>query len=171
VSKYLTVIPLVLLLCLVFGCQKGEEVAEEPETEVTLDIADIQKFNDDWDVACNAEDIDKVLAFFADDAVRIPAAEPALRGKEAIRNWLQQLFDRSDVEQKNIVEDFRVSDNLAFFWGTWVTTNTPKAGGEPLQLNGSYVSIIEKQADGTWKTIFNSWSNEKLIKSWPEFQR
>ena len=33
-KKLLTVIPLVILFCFTFGCQKGEEVAEEPVVDI-----------------------------------------------------------------------------------------------------------------------------------------
>jgi proline iminopeptidase len=37
-KKLFMVLPLVLLLCFTFGCQKGEEVAEEPVVDVEADI-------------------------------------------------------------------------------------------------------------------------------------
>ncbi len=166
--KKLLFIPLVFLLCLAFGCQKGEEVAEEPVVDVEADIALIKKIVDEWNAANNAGVIDKLVSFFTDDAVRIPANEPALIGKEAIRDWLQQSFDQFTVESESRFVDAKVSGDLAFFRGTWTSLNTPKDGGKPLNLNGNFVSIIQKRLDGSWKTVFNSWSNEQLILPPPE---
>ncbi len=42
--KRLMIIPLVILLCLTFGCQKGEEVAEETKEEVTSGSVTVDGF-------------------------------------------------------------------------------------------------------------------------------
>ena len=165
-KKLLTILPLVFLLCFTFGCQKAEEVAEEPAVDVDAMTYMIQKINDEFDTASNAGDIDKVVSLFTDDAVRIPATGPALVGKEAIRDWFQQIFDQYTLNQKNVLVDFKVSGELLFYRGTYTTTNTPKEGGEPLQLNGDFFVVMQKQSDGSWKTICNGWSNEQLIKPW-----
>jgi len=160
---------LVCLLCFTFGCQKAEEVAEEPVVDVEADIEAIKKINEEFESAHNAGDIDKIVSLFTDDAVRFPAAGPALIGKKAIRDWLQQIFDQyTTVEQKNVLVDFEVSGDLAFYHDTWEVTNTPKEGGEPLRLNGNGIVIMQKQADGAWKIICNGWSNEQLIRPWEE---
>lgn len=157
------VISLVILFCFTFGCQQAEEAAKEQTVDVEADVVAINKINEDWNVAYNAGDVEKLVSFFTDDALRVPANEQALVGKEAIRKDFQLLFDQFTVEQKSVLEDVRVSGHLAYFRGSWTTINTPKAGGEPIELNGNYVSINQKQSDGTWKTIFNSWSTEQLI--------
>ncbi len=167
-KKLPTVIPLVILLCFTFGCQQGEEVAEEPAVDVEADKEAIKKITDDFNAALNAGDIDKLVSLFTDDAVRIPPNEPALIGKEAIRGLFQQQLDQFTVQNEGVIVDLKVSGDLAFFRGSWTSINTPKDGGEPLNYNGSYVSVIQKQPDGSWKTICNSWSNEQLILPSPE---
>ena len=167
-KKLLLVIPLVILLCFAFGCQQGEEAAEEPAVDVEADKEAIKKITDDFNAALNAGDIDKLVSLFTDDAVRIPPNEPALIGKEAIRGLFQQQLDQFTVQNEGVIVDLKVSGDLAFFRGSWTSINTPKDGGEPLNYNGSYVSVIQKQPDGSWKTICNSWSNEQLILPSPE---
>lgn len=161
--QFIIIIPLALLLCFAFSCQQGEEVSEEPAVDVEADIEAIKKIKDEFNVAFNAGDVDKLVSIFTDDAARIPPNEPALIGKEAIRGLFQRQFDQFTMEHESVLVDFKVSGDLAFFRGTWTSFNTPKDGGEPLKLNGNFVSIIQKQPDGSWKTICNSWSNEQLI--------
>jgi uncharacterized protein (TIGR02246 family) len=162
-KKLLMVLPLVLLLCFSFSCQYGEEVAEEPVVDVELDIEAIKKINDEFDAAFNAGDVERIIAIFADDAVRIPPNAPPLIGKEAIRAYFQQHFDQFASEQESILVDYKVSGDLAFTRGTWKNIVTPKAGGESRTVNGSWVSIYRKQSDGTWKCICNIWSDESLV--------
>jgi len=163
-KKLLTIIPLVTLLCFAFSCQKqAEEVAEEPVVDISADIEANKNLNDEWDEAYNAGDIDRLLSCYTDDAVRIPPNEPALIGKEAIRGNFQQSFDQFTEESDSVVENVKIGGDLAFVRGTWTDILTPKAGGESLNLNGSFVAINQKQPDGSWKTICEIWSNEQLI--------
>jgi uncharacterized protein (TIGR02246 family) len=166
------IMSLVCLLCFTFGCQQGEEVAEEAtpgiEVDVAADIEAIKKINEEYESAHNAGDINKFVSLFTDDAVRFPAAGPALIGKKAIGDWLPQILDQYTVELKQVLVDFKVSGDLAFYHGTWTTTNTPKGGGEPFKLNGNVIVIMQKQADGAWKIICSGWSNEQLIRPWEE---
>ena len=79
------VIPLVFLLCFIFGCQQGAEVASEPKPDVEADIQAIKEAILEVEAAVNAGDTDRAMVHLADDAVLIRPNEPALIGKEAIR--------------------------------------------------------------------------------------
>jgi len=164
----LTIIPLVILLCFTFSCQQGEEAAEERAVDAEADVEAIKKITDDFNAAINAGNIDKLVSLYTDDAVRIPPNKPALVGKEAIRSLFQEQLDQFTVQNEGVIVDLKVSGDLAFVRGSWTSINTPKTGGEPLKFNGNFVSIIQKQPDGSWKTICNSWSNEQLILPSPE---
>ena len=157
------VISLCFLLCFTFSCQQGEEVAEEPAVDVEADKEAIKKITDDFNAAINAGNIDKLVSLYTDDAVRIPPNKPALVGKEAIRSLFQEQLDQFTVQNEGVIVDLKVSGDLAFVRGSWTSINTPKTGGEPLKYNGSFVSVIQKQPEGSWKVICNIWSNEQLI--------
>ncbi len=162
-KKLLTIIPLVFLLCFAFSYQQGEEVAEEPTVNVKADIQANKNLNDAWDEAYNAVDMDRLLSLYTDDAVRIPPNEPPLIGKEAIQGNFQQSFDMFTEETDSVIADIKISGDFAFVRGTWKDIQTPKAGGEALNFNGSFVAINQKQPDGSWKTICEIWSCEQLI--------
>ena len=161
--KRFMIIPFVFLLCFTFGCQQAEEVAEEPVVDVEADIEAIKKISEEWSAAFNAGNIDKLVSLFTDDAVRIPPNKPVQIGKEAIRGWIQWLFDQVIMEHESELVDVKVSSDLAFFRCTWAKISTPKDKGESRKHNGNYVSIVQKQPDGSWKIICNSWSHEQLI--------
>ena len=162
-KKLFMVLPLVFLLCLTFSCQKGEEVAEEPAMDVTADVEAIKKITDDFNAAINAGDIDKLVSLYTDNVVRIPPNKPALIGKEANRSMFQEVLDNFTVQNEGVNVDLKVSGDLAFVRGSWTSTFTPKDEGEPLKYNGSFVFVIQKQPEGSWKVICHIWSNEQLI--------
>ena len=90
-KKLFMIIPLVFLLCFTFGCQQGEEVAEEPAVDISVDIEANKNLIDAWDKAHNSGDIEGLMSLYTDDAVRIPPNKPALVGKEAIRSLFQEI--------------------------------------------------------------------------------
>jgi len=162
-KKLFMILPLVLVLCFTFGCQQGEEVSEEPVVDIEADIVACKNLNDEWDEAYDARDIDRLVSIFTDDAVRMPPSEPALIGKEDIRSDFQREFDQFSSEQESEVVDVKIGGDLAFVRGTWKEIKTPKAGGESRNFNGNFTFINQKQPDGSWKIICETWSIEQLI--------
>ena len=161
--KLFMVLALVFLLCFTFSCQQGEEVAEEPVVDVEADVEAIKKITDDFNAAMNAGNVDKLVSLYTDDAVRIPPNKPPQVGKEAIRSSFQEYLDKFTVQNEGVIVDLKVSGDLAFVRGSWTSINTPKTGGDSLKENGSFVSVIQKQPDGSWKIICNIWSDENLV--------
>ncbi|MCH7939879.1 MAG: nuclear transport factor 2 family protein [Candidatus Marinimicrobia bacterium] len=56
-------------------------------------------------------------------------------------------------------EEVRVAGDWAFARGTYTAILTPKAGGETIDIDGKYLTILERQVDGSWKIFrdcFNS---------------
>ncbi len=161
-KKLFLILPLVFLLCFTFGCQQGEEVAEEPAVDISVDIEANKNLIDAWDKAHNSGDIERLMSLYTDDAVMIPPNEPAVVGKEAIQGYFQQSFGQF-TEEKSLVVDVKIGGDLAFVRCTWKDIHTPKAGGESFNLNGNFVVINQKQPDGSWKTICDISSCEQLI--------
>jgi uncharacterized protein (TIGR02246 family) len=162
-KKLCMILPLIFLLCFTFSCQQGKEVAEEPVVDVEADIEAIKNVSEKWEVAYNDSDIDSLMSLYADNSVRIPANQPPVIGKEAIRNSLQQEFDLSTNQEDDVVVEAQVSGDLAFTRGTWINIVTPKAGGESHTLNGNWITILKRQPDGPWKIINEMWSDESLV--------
>ncbi len=159
-KKLLMVIPLVLLLCFTFGCQQGEEVAEEPVVDVEADIEAIRSLEDEFAASINADNPERLVAqYYSDDAVRMPPNEPLLKGKAEILARFKKGAEQYAFQLDNVIVDVKVDRNLAYSWGTASGTRTPKAGGETFNIKSKWISVYERQADGSWKVIaaiFNS---------------
>jgi uncharacterized protein (TIGR02246 family) len=167
-KKLFIILPLALILCVMVGCQKAEEVAEEPVVDVEADIEAIKNVTEKWEVAYNDSDIDSLMSLYADNSVRIPANQPIVIGKEAVRNSFQQEFDLLTNQEDDVVVEAQVSGDLAFTRGTWKNIETPKAGGESRTVNGNWITILKRQPDGSWKIIYEMWSDESLVSPPPE---
>jgi ketosteroid isomerase-like protein len=82
------------------------------------------------EVATNIDNIDRLMAFAADDIVSIRPNKPALIGKEANQSDGQQFFDRITIQENDIVKAVHVSGDLAVVHVDWSGVFMPKAGGE-----------------------------------------
>ena len=159
-KRLLILIPLVFLCCLTVGCISREEAASG---DVEADIQAIKDSIAEINVAVSAADVNTIMSLFADDAVRIPPDEPAQSGEEAIRSYFQRIFDDFALQEQDVVEDIKVNGDLAVAHIVYTATATPKAGGEPIGMNGNWIRVYKRQSDGAWKCIYSIWSDENLI--------
>lgn len=89
-----------------------------------------------------------VTRMFTVDAVRFPPNQPPVRGRDAMRAWLQTF---PPIQQFSITADEIVGcADLAFVRGTYVLTVALKAGAAPQTDRGHYMGLLRKQADGSW---------------------
>jgi uncharacterized protein (TIGR02246 family) len=103
--------------------------------------------------AVNRADYEAVLEMVTDDAVFWTANYPALSGKAAIRAAYAGLAAYR-VHQEFEIEELQVCGDWAFVRGYEDSTLDPKDGkGERLEIRRRRaISILRRQADGTWKT-------------------
>ena len=169
-KKLLTIIPLVILLCFTFGCQQGEEVAEEPLVDIDADVEAIKDFFDTYTSTIAAGDLDGWVDHFAEDIVAMPPNEATMKGKEASRQWAQPGFDQFNMEEIITIEEIEVSGNWAFARVSYTLKSTPKAGGETFQANGKIIWIFKRQTDGTWKASHVIWNGNEPLPLRPEMK-
>jgi ketosteroid isomerase-like protein len=89
-----------------------------------------------------------VTSMFTADAVRFPPHQPPVRGRVAMRAWLETF---PPIQEFNITADEIVGcDDVAFVRGTYVLTLASEAGATPESDRGHYMGLLRKQADGSW---------------------
>lgn len=162
--QFITIIPLALLLCLTFSCQQqGEQVAEEakPAVDVKVDIAAINKVYHQYATGISTGDTDLWISLWIDDGVQMPPDESAITGKEQIRARVQSFFDKYIFKMTIDVEEVKVIGDWAFSRGTYTYSLTPKMEGEPYANIGKYLTILERQADGSWKFARDCFNNNE----------
>ena len=119
--------------------------------------------NDIWDryaSSLNAGDISRWIQLWTEDGVQMPPDEPAVVSKEQIRIRNKAMLDQFAFKMKNITNlEVEASGDLAFARGTFNATLTPKGKGEPVAVDGKYLTILKRQPDGSWRIhrdAFNS---------------
>ena len=156
---------LLLSLGLTVACGPAPE-QPEPAAEAAQqaeDVAALDAHVEAFEAAANAGDAAALAALHTDDAIRMPPNEPSVIGKEAITAWFQTRFEQFTQKLTLSSEEGEVAGDWAFRRGTYTSAATPKAGGEPIQDDGKYLVIMQKQPDGSWKTFRAIWNSDNPL--------
>jgi uncharacterized protein (TIGR02246 family) len=150
----LLVVSLTLSLAMTVAVQ-----AEEPEEfEEDMDAV-MEAIWSEYTASIGQGDAERWVELWVEDGIQMPPGQPAVVGKDNIlarRSAASETFDMSmSITNEEVVAD----GNLAFARGVYEATLTPKAGGEDVEVDGKFLTILQKQPDGTWKIYrdcFNS---------------
>jgi len=133
-------------------------------TAVASQLAAIDRTRDEHVAALNANDADAWGRCFTADGVQMPPNDAANIGIESIRAWSTGMLSAFRAEFSLEVEEVELTgDNWAFERGGYTIALTPAAGGAPIRDSGKYVTIYERQTDGSWLMARDIWnSNQQL---------
>ena len=126
---------------------------------VEPDLTMINNLRNEGIAAVNAGDTSALAGLYTDDGVLMPPNAPVVIGKDAIRRLLETALAPFNIEETACCEELEVAGDWAFERGTYTDLFTPKVGGDQKQVSGAYLSILQRQPDGSWKIarhIFNS---------------
>ncbi|MGI9629249.1 MAG: YybH family protein [Longimicrobiales bacterium] len=153
-SRTYFVIPLLYVL----GCGVGE--VDTSEASTAADEAALRELTTSFDAAVNAQDIEAMMARYADDAVRMNPNLPTAVGTDAIRTLFLEEWSANESVVANAVTDVRVAGDLGATRGTWRATVTPRDGAAPIEDHGKWAATLERQPDGSWKSLWEIWSSD-----------
>jgi uncharacterized protein (TIGR02246 family) len=111
--------------------------------------------------AFKAGDVAAAAAVYAPDALVMGPNEPVMRGA-AIAEGLKGMFQQVSFPSITLTtSDVTVSGDYAFEHGTFDWTVQPKAPGAPaVPDKGKYLTVWQKQADGSWKLYRDIWNTD-----------
>ena len=116
------------------------------------DIAAINAVYDQYCLGASAGDLDLFLSVWVDDVIRIEPDMPPLLGKDQVRIRFAPLFEQFDQNDTIHGEiEVQVSGDMAFSRGICTVTIMPKQGEATNYLDGKWMDILKRQADGSWK--------------------
>lgn len=145
------VIVCVLLMVLCVGAQ---------EINNDADVRAIREIVTAWDNAWNAGNAELLASFYAPDAVAMGPNEPARVGRDAICASSKRYFENFREENHSIVEDVRISKNLAVARGTQKTMTSPKSGGKSVVEKAKWIVVFQRQPDGAWKVLWEIYNSD-----------
>ena len=139
---------------------------QPPDTRATDENA-IRELDAQWSKTAQANDLEGTVSYYTDDAYLLPPNAPIAIGKKAIRDsWASLLGPGVSVSwQVSKVQVARDGD-LAYLIGTYlVTMKDPQ--GKPITDHGKLIEVWEKQADGKWKTVADTYNSDLPLPAPP----
>jgi ketosteroid isomerase-like protein len=153
--KRVSVVVCFLLLAPACSGRFTEQVVSSESDRMAVETA-TAAFHD----ALRNNDLDKVMSHVAADVVFMPIGEPAVRGKDAMRKWVQDFLAQYRTSSLNLGNrEVLVGNGWAVELGTYEWALVPAAGGSPQADRGNYMQVWRQQTDKTWRfarEVYNS---------------
>jgi len=115
-----------------------------------------------WLKAYQAKDVEKAAAFFGERGSMLVPNNPILTGKDAVAKFIARSFATPDykITWRPNKADVARSGELGYTSGTY-KLNFRDSSGNAIADKGKYLMVWKKQANGTWKVLFDM-SNSDL---------
>ena len=120
----------------------------------------ILQLDAEWSRAAQGRDVEKVLSFWAEDAIVYPPGSPPVIGKPAIREYVAKSLQMPGFtiswKTANVVVSRGV--DLAYATGTNRVTFSG-LDGKQVTVEGKAVTVWRRERDGVWKCVIDIWND------------
>lgn len=122
------------------------------------DVSSVRAAVEGLIAADNDEDLNRVLGFYADNAVLLTPAGDDVVGSKAIRSHYEQLFTDVDFEIQLIIDEIVVSGEWAIVRGTNDVAATTTNGTS--RVRSKFLMSLRRQSSDIWRVAHLMWSNQ-----------
>jgi len=128
--------------------------SEKPPPGVTgasaADLTAISRIHQEYVAAHNDADAGRLVALWTEDAVLMPMDEPAITGRQSIREHYEEFFDQNPSQITLTPVETRVAGDWAY---ERIEMKVALPGGEDKgrHADEKYLWILHREADGAWK--------------------
>ena len=131
----------------------------QSSAEYKLKIEKINKEMTQYMLEGNAE---KYLSLYTTDAISMPSYEPMLEGIAAIRKSNEEMMKSGMkiTSFQTVTVKVLVSGNMITEIGTYKMSMTMPGMDKPMEDHGKYITIWEKQKDGSLKVKIDTWNTD-----------
>lgn len=137
------------------GSSGAESAATPAAADSTAHLA-----HDAYTAAINSNNLDSLAGMFTEDVVFLAAHSPPIVGKAAVREWADGYLKAFTTNWDKTSQEFVVNGDWAFERYTYKSTDTPKAGGAPVQDTGWGLVIYHHDADGKWRVARDAFATD-----------
>jgi ketosteroid isomerase-like protein len=119
----------------------------------------LRRVSQDWALACNTKQLDDLVDLYLPDAMLVRANVPAVRGAAAIREFFFGVLDAgmSEVEMEPVRSE--LLGDYGYEAGRFKSL-VPSAAGKRREERGKYLLMLNRQINGDWKIVADSWSSD-----------
>lgn len=117
------------------------------------------KTDREWAQAAATRDLERIVAYWTDDAVIYSPGDAPVEGKAAIRAYVGESLKmpKFSITWTPAQAEVAASGDLGYTRGTNAIT-VPTEGGGTTTLAGRYVTVWRKAADGKWRCAVDFWN-------------
>jgi ketosteroid isomerase-like protein len=147
-------LPIIVAALAVSSCS-----SQQPDVAATIN--DLRDLDAKLGQAIDAKDASAIAAFYADNAILMPTAEPVVRGKAAItEEWKHILAIPAFANESKLggVEVASASD-LAYTYGSY-RSRLMGEDGKLVMEPGKWLTIWKKQPDGRWQIVLDTYNTD-----------
>ncbi len=119
----------------------------------------LMQISRDWSKSASTDSIEKILSYWADDAVVMSPGQSAISGKNAIREMIAgtSKIPGFKISWEPLSVSISQSGDMAYMIEkNQITMNDSL--GKPITEFNKGVTIWRKEADGSWKNIVDMWN-------------
>ena len=153
----LALVALILGACQPIVAQPESAAPEQAAGSLEAQEEQIRAASAAWDEAFNAGDLERLVSFYAEDAVDMPPGVPALEGIDAITSDLQYILDEFEAHHETSIVDIKIGGDLALERANYIMTLTPKAGGDNITEIGKHIVVRQRVGD-KWMVLWEIWN-------------
>ena len=130
-------------------------------TEMDQAAKELAKLDDAWSAAAATKDVDRVVAFYAEDAIAYPPNEPVAVGRAAARKVWAAYFAEPTyrLSWKTTSAGVSKSGELGFTAGTYEDSYTGP-DGKVVRSTGKYLCNWRKNKAGKWEAVHDMWNTD-----------
>lgn len=144
---------LLIVLLVEPGCAPA---GNPPSTKATVeqDTGAIAQVREEFGSAWNAGDVERIANVYTDNAISFPGNQATVSGRSAITKFNEDFFSQFAPGNLEIAsQEVTIMGGWAFDRGTYKFTATSKANAQPMNNQGRYLVILQRQVDGSWKVV------------------
>ena len=115
----------------------------------------------EWSVvAAEGRSVDRIVEYWSDDAVIIPAGAPVIRGKAAIRDYVRTSLAIPGFQIRWRPQSASVSSDgtLGYTMGENAVT-IPSPDGNLVTIPGRYATVWRRDLSDVWSCVIDIWNS------------
>lgn len=130
-----------------------------PSIDAEAEAAELMRISREWSEVAGSGNLEATLAYWDDDAVMMPPGMPPLKGKQAIREFIEASagIPGSAIRWEPLEAHVSPSGDFAYLLERNQISFQDSTGVQVSEWN-KVVTVWRKQADGSWKNVVDMWN-------------
>ena len=152
-----------LIIFSLFSCLIG---CAEQEVDQDAEAQKIMELSREWAKSAKANDTEKILSYWTDDAMVISPGQPATIGKDNLRKRVESTSSIPGFEIYWAPKQVYVSKSGDMAYATGINyIKSQDTLGNQVTVYNRGIEIWKKQEDGSWKCVVDIYTPDPTLKS------